>query len=99
MLRGETVVDAALRGVAEELGVNVAAVQLVQGVTVPTITEMDSPSYPGLRTRYLLYPVVMQVDGLPDGEFWTGKESINTPDFVARYRWAWDLTKAHECYQ
>lgn len=85
----ESVEETVYRCLSEELGVSPSQVDGLIVAQTPTITEGASPSYPGLRTRYLLYPVTVAMVGLPNSEFWTEESAANQSDLVVRHRWAW----------
>lgn len=86
----ETIQEAAFRCLREELQVEANRVELVK-VLEPEQISQDSPSYPGLPTRYLTYRVEVKVTGLPEEEFWT-QESIHADgDPITNHHWRWDV--------
>lgn len=98
MRPGETVEEAALRAVAEELGIAASgSVKIVPGSYVVRVEEKASVSYPGLPALYILHSIEAQVESLPkEGEFSTeemgeGEEelSIGSAVFVRKHFWKW----------
>lgn len=87
---GESVREAALRCLAEELGVERTAVAFLPH---PLTTERhlsDSHSYPGLLTEYTLHTVQVAVSGLPPTPFWRDNRAAAQGDPVRRHRWEWE---------
>lgn len=87
---GESVREAALRCLAEELGVERTAVAFLPH---PLTTERhlsDSHSYPGLLTEYTLHTVQVAVSGLPPTPFWRNNRAAAQGDPVRRHRWEWE---------
>ncbi|MBN1991507.1 MAG: NUDIX hydrolase [Anaerolineae bacterium] len=89
MKPAETYAEAARRCLAEELGVDRANVTILESTYQQTKKITDSPSYPGLRTRYVFHQVEARVPGLPDTDFWTDEIASNKQDPVKRHHWAW----------
>ncbi|PKU75502.1 uncharacterized protein LOC110101662 isoform X2 [Dendrobium catenatum] len=98
MRPGETVEDAALRAVREELGIAASSsVKLVPGSYLVRVEEKASVSYPGLPARYILHSIEAQVESLPEeGEFSTEETgegevelSIGSAVFVRKHFWKW----------
>ncbi|MFO7662039.1 MAG: NUDIX domain-containing protein [Chloroflexota bacterium] len=83
---GEDPLAAARRCLREELGFesdegfSLAIVETSESVS-------DSPSYPGLRTRYHFVTVDGATDALPDEDFW--HENSAEGDIVRRHLWGW----------
>lgn len=73
MRPGETVEDATLRAVKEELGIAASgSVKIVPDSYVVRVEEKASVSYPGLPAQYILHSIEAQVESLPEeGEFST----------------------------
>lgn len=86
----ETIQEAAFRCLREELQVEANRVELVS-VSEPKQISQESPSYPGLPTRYLTYRVEVKVTGLPEGEFWTQESTHADGDPVTNHHWQWDV--------
>jgi len=86
MKPGESVRQAALRCVREELGVTVGA-EAARPDETPTVEVVASPSYAGLPTRYTFYECEVDVPGLPDGPFPTREDG----DAVSVHHWEWRI--------
>ncbi|KAF8379822.1 hypothetical protein HHK36_029271 [Tetracentron sinense] len=104
MKPGETVDDAVVRAIKEELGSIINGlfvagdVRIVPGSYQKKVEERVSASYPGLPACYILHSVDAWVDGLPDGEFCTEEEEYGDCSetrvaekavFVKRHYWKW----------
>jgi hypothetical protein len=83
---GESPLAAARRCLREELGLMEDEVTLAQE---PRITEgvADSPSYPGLLTRYRFHTFETTADSLPDEHFHTNNAAPDDP--IRRHYWGW----------
>ncbi len=87
LMAGESPRDAAARCLLEELGLVVAPGELIsRGVEE---RAADSPSYPGLPTRYHLYTFETTAAALPDEPF--ARENAADGDPVRRHYWGWRL--------
>ncbi|MEZ4515576.1 MAG: NUDIX domain-containing protein [Chloroflexota bacterium] len=86
---GEDARGGAMRCLQEELEVSADGVQELTLNQTPTITDRDSPSYPGLPTRYIVYTATAVVPGLPDGDFWRENTATEQSDPVLRHQWGW----------
>jgi hypothetical protein len=86
LLRGETPRAAALRCLSEELGLTTADVALT-GQREPSLEMADSPSYPGLPTRYVFHTFEAAADSLPDGDF--SRDNSDPDDPIRRHLWGW----------
>jgi hypothetical protein len=84
MKPGETVAQAAVRCVREELGVVVPETAARPDETAMVEVE-SSPSYAGLPTRYTFYNCEVDVPGLPEGPFPTREDG----DAVRTHHWEW----------
>ena len=84
MKPGESVGQAAVRCVVEELGVTVGE-EAARPDETPTVKVEASPSYAGLPTRYTFYDCEVDVPGLPEGPFPTREEG----DAVRLHHWEW----------
>lgn len=93
LVAGEAVTRAARRCLQEEIGVTAGQVSDVRELGAPAISEMDSPSYPGLVTRYLRHTVEAAVEGLPAEDFWRDNVAAGA-DPILRHLWGW--RPAHE---
>ncbi|MCA9866339.1 MAG: NUDIX domain-containing protein [Anaerolineae bacterium] len=83
---GETPRNAALRCLCEELGLGEANLKVNEE---PEVTEgvADSPSYPGLRTRYRFFTFEASTDALPNEDFYRDNAAPGDP--IRRHRWGW----------
>lgn len=86
MKRGETMRDVALRCLREELGLEKSAARLEATVRVTEIRQ-ESPSYPGLPTRYVFHIFSGETDALPDGDF--HRDNAAPDDPIRRHLWGW----------
>jgi hypothetical protein len=89
MRDGERPVDTALRCLSEELGVAPRNVEILEDVWQPRHVQRESPSSPGLTTKYAIHTVKTGVVGLPDADFWTDESDRHSEDPVVRHRWVW----------
>ena len=85
----ETTVDAAYRGLQEELGLRGDQISLKSTEGEREEIIIDSPSYPGLSTRYMMQKVVACVDGLPVEDFWRDNRAFSQGDPVQQHLWGW----------
>lgn len=85
----EDVLPAALRCLLEEVGLPAEQVERLRVAAAPAVTETDSPSYPGLMTRYRLVTVETEAAGLPESDFWRDNRLAGASDPVVRHRWGW----------
>ncbi len=91
MKPGETPVGAALRGIEEELRVESERVTVLSASDKPQTTLRESPSFPGLRTKYSVHTVEVQIESLPDQTFWTDELPENSSDPIKRHQWQWKV--------
>lgn len=89
MRPGEDVLAAARRGLLEELHLAPADVELLPDSYRLRRRQMDSPSYPGLPTVYLIHRLDAIVPGLPDADFWRDNLAFGAGDPVRRQQWGW----------
>lgn len=83
---GESPRAAAWRCLDEELGLREGGVAL--GETSQVSEEVgDSPSYPGLPTRYVFHVFEATADSLPDDDFYRDNAAPNDP--IRRHLWGW----------
>lgn len=93
MRPGESIEEAAVRAVKEELGKE--SVKILPGSYEIREEERASASYPGLPAWYVLHSVEAEVEGLPEeGEFSTEEmgeavEARENAVFVRRHFWKW----------
>lgn len=86
-LKGEeSPLAAAARCLTEELGLAGPDVKLRESGQ-PARRVVDSPSYPGLPTCYLIYTVEATGDALPEADFW--RENNAAGDVIRRHLWGW----------
>ncbi len=90
MKPSEDCMIAALRCLKEEIGVEEKDVSFV-GPVCEQVRKLinDSPSYPGLSTKYTFHTVTVEVNGLPDTDFWRPNAAYGFGDPVKRHHWAW----------
>jgi hypothetical protein len=86
MKPGENPLAAARRCLREELGLMEADVTLDPGYKLTEGTA-NSPSYPGLLTRYRFHTFEATIDGLPDEDFY--RENTAPDDPICRHLWGW----------
>jgi ADP-ribose pyrophosphatase YjhB (NUDIX family) len=85
----ETIMDAARRGLKEELGIRPDQIGAISPASKQEEIMIDSPSYPGLVTRYTMQTVAASVDGLPAEDFWRDNRAFSKGDPVHRHLWGW----------
>ncbi|XP_073012754.1 uncharacterized protein [Typha latifolia] len=95
MRPGESIEEAAVRAVREEIGEGVG-VRVLEGTHEVRVEERESASYPGLKARYVVHSVEARVEGLPaEGEFETEESGEGVEDgetkavAVRRHYWKW----------
>lgn len=86
---GEDLEAAAIRCLLEEVGVDRQDVEIIEAPSRQVDEETESPSYPGLNTKYSFKIVETRVRGLPDSDFWTLESSDNEDDPVHSHHWTW----------
>jgi ADP-ribose pyrophosphatase YjhB (NUDIX family) len=86
LLPGEDVEVAAYRCVEEELGVSRESCRIVPDTHTTGERTGESPSYPGLVTRYRTNAIEMKVPGLPETKFST--PDTGDPTIKLHY-WDW----------
>ncbi|MPY58957.1 NUDIX domain-containing protein [Streptomyces spongiae] len=89
MKPGETPITAALRCLAEELGVRDTDVTIDPQSLSVTVEQDASPSYPGLTSEYRLHTVDAQVVGLPGTSFTTDEASDDADAVISTHYWEW----------
>jgi hypothetical protein len=89
MLPDEDAEAAAFRCVEEELGVSRESCRIVPGTHTEAVKKGESPSYPGLATRYRMHQVEMEVQNLPEAAFSTPESSGNGDTAVKMHYWNW----------
>lgn len=86
--QGEEPRAAVMRCLDEELGLTKSEVS-VTGTSQRAEQLIDSPSYPGLPTRYLFHIFEAEAAGLPDEDFFRDNTAFDDP--VRRHHWGWRL--------
>jgi 8-oxo-dGTP pyrophosphatase MutT (NUDIX family) len=89
MRAGEDYLAAARRGLLEELGLQPEQITLFPDTYRQRHTITESPSYPGLPTRYTFHQIEAAVSNLPTTDFWHDNDSYEKGDPVKRHHWAW----------
>lgn len=89
MRSAESYLDAARRCLQEELGITPQQATFDAATYRQIEVVGDSPSYPGLPTRYTFHRMEAAVSGLPESDFWRENVSEHDGDPVARHFWAW----------
>jgi ADP-ribose pyrophosphatase YjhB (NUDIX family) len=86
---GETPVEAAVRCLQEEMEVSPDRVKILAWTAEPEQIRLESPSYPGLVSNYILYEVEAKVAGLPRRPFSTVETAHDDGDPVKNHQWLW----------
>ncbi len=86
MKPGESPRDAARRCLAEELGLGAGEITLSEDYQVIE-EEENSPSYPGLTTRYRFHVFAATAAALPDADFARDNHAADDP--IRRHYWGW----------
>lgn len=89
MKAGESRLEAAKRCLLEELGVADEQIDFLQVGREHLEEIRESPSYPGLMTRYTIHEVEAHVRGLPATDFWRENAATSQGDPVSRHLWGW----------
>ena len=85
---------AAKRCLEEELQITEDRITLLSKDCKPVIRYRYSKSYPGLRSKYYVYRVHAQVNGLPEDNFWSEEKiSGDHQQSVRRHYWGWTQMK------
>jgi hypothetical protein len=91
---GENCFDAAVRCLEEELSVSRKNITILIKEYKPFIRYRTSRSYPGLRSKYYVYRVKVEVDGLPHENFWSEEKTDEVNhDVIRRHYWGWKYLK------
>lgn len=91
MKANEHYLDAASRGLYEELGILRDQITFDQSSHFSRTLISESPSYPGLDSQYTFHDVKATVEGLPEESFWFENYAFENGDPVKRHFWAWCL--------
>ncbi|MBV7335408.1 hypothetical protein KFU94_45645 [Chloroflexi bacterium TSY] len=89
MLPHEDPLSAAHRCLREELQVDPQQVTLDTDSLCKETFQIDSPSYPGLQTRFIFYTINAKVAGLPDEPFAVKNLAHGQGDPVVVSHWKW----------
>lgn len=94
MKPGEDCLVAARRCLVEELQIQAQDITVVTKQCKPVYRYRKSKSYPGLRSKYIVYRVEVTVKGLPTEDFWTDEKSKQgAKEIVRRHYWGWRTLK------
>ena len=85
----ENGLDAALRCLQEELELSREQIDALRVDEEREELIVDSPSYPGLPTRYTFQKIWAHVSGLPQEDFWRENKAAQEGDPVHRHLWGW----------
>lgn len=87
--KSETVLEAALRGILEELQIKES--YILKNRVLPFFTQeiRKSASYPGLISCYNLFYVEFVIYELPNYSFITEEIKSNAGDYVSTHFWEW----------
>jgi hypothetical protein len=86
---GESPVDAAIRGLKEELQVEPNEIKILNASSPPEQIQRVSNSFPGLQTRYVIHKVDVEIDHLPSQDFWTDESQGDHENVTKRHHWRW----------
>lgn len=86
---GEDYMDAAIRGLREELGLSQQHIVIHQSTYKRKDIQIESPSYPGLPTQYTFHQIEASVAGLPSDGFWKENLAYKPGDPIKRHYWDW----------
>lgn len=87
----EHYLEAAARGLFEELGILAENIDFKEETHQVRTIITESPSYPGLLTKYTFHDIVAQIEGVPEDNFWHENYAFEDGDPVKRHFWAWCL--------
>ncbi len=86
---GESEVEAAIRGLEEELQVQSIDVKILEPSSAPRRETRISKSYPDLHTEYVISEVEAEIDNLPSEDFWTCETPNDRDKPVKEHQWLW----------
>lgn len=86
ILPHENYLQAAVRGLCEELALTPAHIQLAPHTHHQHHYQRDSASYPGLLAEYIMHTLEATIPSLPHTAFHTAE---TTPTGPRRHEWAW----------
>ncbi|MFC1850973.1 NUDIX domain-containing protein [candidate division CSSED10-310 bacterium] len=87
MKPAESYTATVLRCMSEEFGIKPETIEIREETYRQRREMKESSSYPGLLTLYHFHIVEVQVQGLPDTEFWT--QETGSGNLVTRHHWIW----------
>jgi hypothetical protein len=94
MKPGEDCLIAASRCLVEELQIQTDRIKILTKQCKPVYRYRNSRSYPGLRTKYVVYRVEVTVKDLPTDDFWTDEISNQGDiEIIRRHYWGWETLK------
>jgi hypothetical protein len=94
MKPGESWANATKRCLKEELQIEPDAIKIITKECKPSIRYRNSNSYPGLKTKYFIYRIHTEVNGLPEGNFWSEEETrVEDADVIRNHYWGWTHLK------
>jgi len=94
MKPGEDCLNAARRCLLEELQILDKDIEVLSDVCKAIYRYRNSRSYPGLRTKYCIYRVMVFVNNLPAEGFWTEEKSQHGgKEIIRRFYWGWGNLK------
>ena len=94
MKPGEDCLITAERCLVEELQIPIEDIKVITKQCKPVYRYRNSKSYPGLRTKYVVYRVEVAVKDLPTEDFWTDEKSNQGPkEIIRRHYWGWGTLK------
>lgn len=87
--------EAAFRCIEEELQLPTKDVNIISTEIKPKIRYRISSSYPGLRSRYHIFQVVVSTKELHRNDFWTYEKNDTVKNhLVNKHKWGWVNPKA-----
>ena len=86
---GEDYLEAAKRGLQEEMNLDPQEVTFVRDSYEKRRTTISSPSYPNLPTRYTIHKIEAAVSDLPTTDFWCANDGQAEGDPVKQHCWGW----------
>ncbi len=89
IVKSESILVAALRGVLEELQIKESYILKTRVLPFFTQEFRKSASYPGLISCYNLFYVEFIIHELPDNPFATEEIKSNVGDYVSTHFWEW----------
>jgi hypothetical protein len=94
MKPGEDCLDAARRCLLEELQIHAKDIKVLSNDCKAIYRYRNSRSYPGLRTKYCIYRVMVIINNLPVEGFWTEEKTHHRgKEINRRFYWGWDNLK------